>query len=124
MIALVAGLHAAQSQRFVPAFTSASAAALAVLAFLQVAPSWQGLAWLAFAVVALHAEFLWPTYGVAGLLGVGAATWGSWMLLAALPGLARGGAALLGTLLLLTAVAHTMRLRTLERRPRCEAAPR
>lgn len=117
LAAVVAGLYAMQSRRFLPAFTSASAAALTLLAFLQIPPSGAGLAWLALAVALLHAEFLWPSYGIAGLAGVGSAAWGSWLLLAALDPAARGATAALGTLVLLAAVARTMRLRTLPGRP-------
>jgi membrane-bound ClpP family serine protease len=111
--AIVATLYAAQSQRFLPSFTAASATLLTLLAFLQVPPSATGLAWLGIGVALLHAEFLWPTFGAAGLLGVGAAAWSSWTLLAALAPVPRGALALLGAAVLLAAVARTMRLRTL-----------
>ncbi len=110
---IVAALYAAQSQRFLPSFTAVSAGLLTLLAFLQVPPSATGLALLCVGIVFLHAEFLWPTSGVAGVLGLGGAAWGSCLLLAAVPPVARGAAALLGALLLLAAVARTMRLRTL-----------
>jgi hypothetical protein len=113
LAAIVAALYAAQSRRFLPAFTAVSAALLALLAFLQVPPSAAGLTWLFVGVALLHAEFLCPTFGVAGMLGFGSAAWGSCLLLAQLSPLARGAAALLGALLLLAAVARTMRLRTL-----------
>jgi membrane-bound ClpP family serine protease len=115
LIAVVAALYAAQSRRFVPAFTCVSAGSLTLLAFLQVPPSSIGLAALAVAVILLHAEFLWPTFGAACLLGVASAAWGSSLLLDALGAPARGGLALAGALLLLAAVARTMRLRTLPR---------
>jgi hypothetical protein len=114
--AIVATLYAAQSQRFLPSFTAASATLLTLLAFLQVPPSAAGLAGLAglgIGVALLHAEFLWPTFGAAGLLGVGATAWSSWTLLAALAPVPRGALALLGAAVLLAAVARTMRLRTL-----------
>ena len=110
---IVATLYAAQAHRFLPSFTAVSAALLTLLAFLQVPPSAAGLAWLAIGVALLHAEFLWPTFGAAGLLGVGATTWSSWTLLAALAPFPRGALALLGAAVLLAAVARTMRLRTL-----------
>src|SRR5512134_2006136 len=109
--AIVFALYGAQSHRFLPAFTAVSAALLTLLAFLQVPPSAAGLALVCVGVVLLHAEFLWPTSGVVGLLGLGSAAWGSSLLLAALPPVPRGGTALLGALLLLAAVARTMRLR-------------
>lgn len=112
---VVAGLYAAQSRRFVPAFAAVSAALLTLLAFLQVPPSAPGLVCLAAAVVLLHAEFLRPTFGVAGLLGIAGAAYGSWLLLAPLEPAPRGGIAALGALVLLVAVARTMRLRTLPR---------
>jgi membrane-bound ClpP family serine protease len=116
--AIVATLYAAQSRRFVPAFTAVTAASLTLLAFMQVPPSAGALAWLFIGVVLLHVEFLRPTFGTAGVLGVGATAWGSCLLLASLGPVARGAAALLGALLLLAAVARTMRLRTLPpRRP-------
>jgi len=111
--ATAATLCAAQSRRFLPSFTAASAALLTLLAFMQVPPSALGLTWLFIGIVLLHAEFLWPTYGLAGLLGIGTASWGSCLLLAPLAPVARGSAALLGALMLLAAVARTMRLRTL-----------
>jgi membrane-bound ClpP family serine protease len=111
--AIVATLYAAQSHRFLPAFTAVSAALLTLLAFLQVPPRAGGLAWLAVGVVLLHVEFLRPTFGAAGVLGVGAAAWGSCLLLVPLEPVARGAVALLGAFLLLAAVARTMRLRTL-----------
>jgi len=111
--AAMASLYAAQSRRFLPAFTAGSAGLLTLLAFLQVRPSLAGLAWLCAGVALLHAEFMCPAFGVAGLLGIGAAVWGSWLLLAALEPVPRGAAALCGALLLLAAVARTMRLRTL-----------
>jgi membrane-bound ClpP family serine protease len=111
--AIVATLYAAQSRRFLPAFTAVSAALLTLLAFLQVPPSVGGLVWLCAGVAFLHAEFLWPAFGIAGLLGVATTAWASCSLLAALEPLPRGGAALCGALVILGAVARTMRLRTL-----------
>ena len=111
--AMVAALYAAQSHRFLPTFTAVSAALLTLLAFLQVPPSAAGLAWLVVAVALLHAEFLWPTFGAAAVVGLGTATWGSWSLLAALAPIPRSIIALLAAITLLAAVARTMRLRTL-----------
>jgi membrane-bound ClpP family serine protease len=114
--AIVAALYAVQSRRFLPAFTAASAALLALLAFLQVPPSAAGIVWLGVGVALLHLEFLRPTFGVAGVLGVGSASFGSYLLLAPLAPLAplaRGSMAFAAGLLLLAAVARTMRLRTL-----------
>jgi membrane-bound serine protease (ClpP class) len=115
LAAIVATLYAAESRRFLPSFTAASAAALALLAFLQVPPSAAGLALLCIGLALLHLEFLWPTLGVAGLLGLGSTAWGSSMLLGALAPAARSGIALVAALVLLAAVARTMRLRTLPR---------
>jgi hypothetical protein len=117
MAAIVGTLYAAQSRRLLPAFTAGSAALLTLLAFLQVPPSAAGLAWLTIGVVLLHVEFLRPTFGAAAVLGVGAAAWGSYLLLAPLGSVSRGGGALLGASLLLAAVARTMRLRTLPPQP-------
>ena len=75
LIAVVAGLYAAQGRRLMPALICGLAALLTVLAFLETPPSWAGLAWLVAGVALLHAEFLWPTFGVAGLLGVTGAAW-------------------------------------------------
>jgi len=111
--AIVAALFAAQSRRFLPAFTAAAAALLALLASLQVPPSALGFAAICAGVALLHAEFLWPTFGCAGVLGLGATAWGSWSLLAALAPLPRGVVALVGTAAVVAAVARTMRLRTL-----------
>src|SRR5262245_31753787 len=69
--AIVLALYAAQSQRFLPTFAAVSAALLTLLAFLQVPPNAAGLAWLLLGVALLHAEFLWPTFGLAGAFGVG-----------------------------------------------------
>ncbi len=111
--AIVATLYAAQSRRFVPAFTAISSALLTLLAFLQVPPSGAGLVFIGAGIPLLHAEFSWPTFGLAGLLGVAGATWGSWLLLAPLEPVARSAYAALGALVLLSAVARTIRLRTL-----------
>jgi hypothetical protein len=111
--ALVAALYAAQSRRFLPTFTAVSAGALALLAALQVPPSALALVTLCAGIALLHAEFLWPTFGGAGALGLGATTWGSWLLLGALAPAPRAGVALLGAATLVAAVARTMRLRTL-----------
>jgi membrane-bound ClpP family serine protease len=110
---IVAALFAAHSRRFVPTFTAVSAALLTLLAFAQVPPSAAGLVCIGLGVTVLHVEFLWPTFGVAGLLGLGLTAWGSWSLLAMLAALPRGAAGLVGAFLLLAAVARTMRLRTL-----------
>ena|SRR5688572_12555726 len=111
--AIVFTLYAAQSHRLVTTFAAVSAALLTLLAFLQVPPSAAGLTWLVVGVALLHAEFFWPTFGVAGVLGLAAAAWGSCLLLAALAPAPRSGVALLAALVLLAAVARTMRLRTL-----------
>ena len=110
---IAAALFAAQSHRFLPAFTAASAALLTLLAFLQVPPSTTGLACIGLGVALLHVEFLWPTFGIAGVLGLAITAWGSWSLLATLTPMTRGAVALLGAALLLAVVARTMRLRTL-----------
>jgi membrane-bound ClpP family serine protease len=111
--AVVAALYAVQSRRFLPAFTATSAAFLAMLAFLQVPPSAAGLVWLGAGVALLHLEFFRSTFGIAGLLGVGFASFGSYLLLAPLAPVARGFVAFAAGLLLLAAVARTMRRRTL-----------
>jgi membrane-bound ClpP family serine protease len=120
VVAIVATLYAAQSHRFLPIFTAVSAALLTVLAFLQVPPSAAGLACLSLGVALLHAEFLWPAFGLAGVLGTGTAAWGSCLLLGPVAPIPRCILALLGALMLLIAVARTMRLRTL---PRLRAVP-
>ncbi len=113
VVALVTALYAAHSHRFLPTFTAVSFALLTLFSFLQVPPAATGLAWLLAGMALLHAELLVPTFGAAGLAGVAATGWGSWALLAALAPLPRGAAALLGSIILLAAVARTMRLRTL-----------
>ena len=110
---IAAALFAAQSHRFLPAFTAASAALLTLLAFLQVQPSSTGLACIGLGVAVLHLEFLWPTFGIAGALGLSITAWGSWSLLATLTPVVRGPVAVLGATLLLAVVVRTMRLRTL-----------
>lgn len=116
--AIVAALYAAQSRRFLPTFTAVSAGLLTLLSFLLVPPSAAGLASLCAGIALLHVEFLRPTFGVAGALGILAAACGSALLLAALAPLPRAALALLGTVTLLVAVARTMRLRTLPVPPR------
>ena len=111
--AIVFALYASQSRRFLPAFAAVSAALLTLLAFLQAPPSAPGLAWLLVGVALLHVEFFWPTFGAAGVLGLGSAAWGSCLLLAELAPVLRCAVALLTALMLFAAVARTMRLRTL-----------
>jgi len=122
VVAIAALVHAYHTRAFVPAFTAGSAAALTALAFLHRAPDATGLVALALGLVLLHAEFLWSTYGLAALLGLGTCALGSWRLLAsagaiwpALPTPLRIAAALLGSLLMLAAVLRGMRVRTLPR---------
>ncbi|HJR68524.1 MAG TPA: hypothetical protein VKA43_00615, partial [Gammaproteobacteria bacterium] len=110
------------TRAFVPAFAAVSGAALTALAFLHRAPDAAALLALGLGVALLHAEFLWSTYGLAALLGVGACGLGSWQLLAsagaawpALPTPLRIAAALLGSVLMLAAVLRGMRVRTLPR---------
>jgi membrane-bound ClpP family serine protease len=113
MATIAAGLFAVQSHRFLPVFTAGAAALLTSLAFLQVPPSPGALLSLCAGVALLHAEFLWPAYGSFGALGLGAAWYGCWWLLAPLAPPGRAAIALAGVLLLLAVVARTMRLRTL-----------
>jgi len=118
--ALAAFAHACHTRRFVPAFTAASAAALTMLAFVQVPPDTAGVALVALGVAVLQAELMLPTYGAALVGGCSAALTGSWRLLAAaadaapaLPAPLRVALAIAGTLLLLAAVLRGFRLRTL-----------
>ena len=116
--ALVASLYAAQTHAFVPTFTSVAASLLTLLGFVAVPPSYPGLLLLGSGVMLLHVEFLLPTSGVAGTLGLVVTTWASTLLLApgvmpALTSPPRLAVALSGALVLAGAVAHTMRLRTL-----------
>lgn len=122
VVTVAAFIHAYHTRAFVPAFTAVAGAALTALAFLHSAPEATGLAALALGIALLHAEFLWSTYGLAALLGLGACALGSWELLAsagtaspALPTPLRVAAALLGSLLMLAAVLRGMRVRTLPR---------
>lgn len=116
--AIVGSLYAAQRPAFVPVFAGAAAALLALIGFLAVPPSLLALSLLGIGVVLLHAEFVFPTSGVAGLLGLGVTAWGSSLLLApsaapVMTGPVRLAVAISGTLVLFGAVARTMRLRTL-----------
>jgi membrane-bound serine protease (ClpP class) len=114
--ALAAFVFTCHARSFVPAFTTASAAALTTLAFLQVPPDLAGPALLALGVALLQAELLVPTYGAALVAGCAACIAGSWRLLAAAPLLppeARLAFALGGTALILVAVLRGFRLRTL-----------
>jgi membrane-bound ClpP family serine protease len=122
VVAVAAFIHAYHTRAFVPAFTAVGGTALAALAFLHRAPDVAGLAALGVGVALLHAEFLWSTYGLAALLGLGACACGSWQLLAsggavwpALPTPLRIVVALIGSSLLLAAVLRGMRVRTLPR---------
>jgi membrane-bound serine protease (ClpP class) len=122
LITAVAGLvYASTTRTFVPAFTGVSATLLTVLAYLQIPPNSLGLLLLGLGVALLHAEFLLPTFGLAGVLGVGVTAWASTLLLAPSAAPAMTGplalfVALAGTLVLVVIVARTMRLRAL---PRC-----
>jgi membrane-bound ClpP family serine protease len=116
--AIAALLYAVQTPAFVPAFAGAAAALLALLGFLAVPPSLLALLLLGLGVVLLHAEFLFPTSGVAGLLGLAVTISASSLLLApseapAMTGPARLVVAVSGTLVLFGVVARTMRLRTM-----------
>jgi len=122
VVTIAALVHAYHTRAFVPAFTAVSAAALTALAFLHRTPDTTSLVALALGIALLHAEFLWSTYGLAALLGLGACSLGSWQLLAsagaawpALPTPLRIAAALAGSLLLLASVLRGMRVRTLPR---------
>ena len=116
--AIVASLYAAQRPAFLPAFAGIAAALLTALGFVAVPPNLPGLWLLAVGIGLLHAEFLIPTSGAAGALGLGVTAWASILLLtpgafATAAGPLRFAVALIGTIVLFGAVAHTMRLRTL-----------
>jgi len=116
--AIVASLYAAQRPAFVPTFAGLAACLLALLGFMAVPPSYAALLLLATGVVLLHLEFLLPTSGFAGTLGLGVTAWASLLLLAPSAmqpwaGPSRFAVAIVGTLVVFGAVAHTMRLRTL-----------
>jgi membrane-bound ClpP family serine protease len=116
--AIAASLYAAQRPAFVPTFAGLAASSLACLGFLAVPPSYSALLLLATGVVLLHLEFLLPTSGFAGTLGLGVTVWASMLLLAPSAmqpsvGPSRFAVAIAGTLVVFGAVAHTMRLRTL-----------
>jgi len=120
VVAISGFLYAALTRTFLPAFTGAAAMLLTLLAFLQIPPNLLGLLLLAVGIVLLHVEFLLPTSGAAGLLGLGVTTWASSVLLApsvatAMNGPSRLAIAIAGTLALFGVVARTMRLRTLPR---------
>jgi membrane-bound serine protease (ClpP class) len=121
LITAIAGLlYASVTRTFLPAFTGVSAALLTLLAYLQVPPHALGLLLLGAGILLLHTEFLLPTFGLAGLLGVGVTGWASTLLLApsaatAMTGPLRLVVACAGTLVFLAVVARTMRLRTLPR---------
>lgn len=116
--AIVAWLYAALTRAFVPTLTGVAAGLLTVLGFVAVPPSYVALSLLGIGIVLLHAEYLFPTSGAAGVLGLAVTAWASALLLApsGWPELGtptRVAAALTGTLVLFGAVTHTMRLRTL-----------
>jgi membrane-bound serine protease (ClpP class) len=116
--AIVASLYAALKPAFVPTFAGAAAALLTLLGFSAVPPDYAALLLLAIGIALLHAEFLLPTSGALGALGLAVTAWASMLLLAPsgwpeLGGPTRVAASIGGTLVLFGAVAHTMRLRTL-----------
>jgi membrane-bound ClpP family serine protease len=118
--ALAGFVYACHTRRFVPALTSASAAALTTLAFLQAPPDAVGVALVALGAVLLQTEFVLPTYGAALVTGCATGLAGSWRLLdaaaeatPALPVAVRLVLAIAGTLTLLAAVLRGFRLRTL-----------
>jgi membrane-bound ClpP family serine protease len=117
--ALAGFVYACHTRKFVPAFTSASAAVLTTLAFLLVPPDALGLGLVALGAVLLQTEFVLPTYGAALVTGCAAGITGSWRLLGAaeatpaLPEAVRLALAIAGTLTLLAAVLRGFRLRTL-----------
>jgi membrane-bound serine protease (ClpP class) len=117
--AIVASLYAARRPAFLPVFAGVSAALLTTLGFAAVAPNLPALWLLALGIALLHVEFLVPTSGAAGAVGLGVTAWASLLLSApsvfGAAGPLRFAVALLGTAALFGAVAHTMRLRTLPR---------
>jgi membrane-bound serine protease (ClpP class) len=123
LVASIAGLvYAAYAPRtFVIAFSGAAAGALALLGYLHVPPDGAGLALLGVGVLLLNVEFLAPTFGAAAVAGLGAATLGSWRLLAAVPPLAplplavHCALAVAGPLVLLAATERGIRRYTLPR---------
>jgi membrane-bound ClpP family serine protease len=116
--AIVASFYAALRPAFVPTFTGIAAGVLTLLGFVATPPDYAALSLLGIGIALLHAEFMIPTSGAAGTLGL-AATAGASMILLTPSGwpeacvAMRVAAALSGTLVLFGAVAHTMRLRTL-----------
>jgi membrane-bound ClpP family serine protease len=116
--AIVASLYAALKPAFVPTFAVVAAGLLALLGLVAVPPDYAALLLLGIGVALLHAEFLVPTSGAAGTLGLAVTAWASTLLLAPSgwpepDGPTRVAAAIAGTLVLFGAVTHTMRLRTL-----------
>jgi membrane-bound serine protease (ClpP class) len=116
--AIVASLYASLKPAFAPTFTAVAAGLLALLGFVAVPPSYAALMLLAIGVVLLHLEFLIPTSGAAGVLGLAVTVWASTQLLVRSGGPELGAAtvvaaAITGTSILFGAVIHTMRLRTL-----------
>lgn len=119
--AIGALLYAAYVPRFVVAFCGATAATLASLGYLHVPPDAAGLGLLALGVLLLNLEFLRPTFGIAAIAGLAAATGGSWRLLGAAPPLAplpaalRIACAVVGALALLVITERAIRRYTLPR---------
>jgi membrane-bound ClpP family serine protease len=116
--AIVASLYAAVRPAFVPTFAGAAALLLTLLGFAAVPPNHAALMLLGIGIAMLHAEFLVPTCGAFGALGLVVTAWASMLLLAPsgwpdLGGPTRFAASIAGTLVLFGAVTHTMRLRTL-----------
>jgi membrane-bound serine protease (ClpP class) len=120
--AIVGILHASYVRgAFVVGFAGLAAALLALLAALHHPPSVTGLALFGVGVMLLNAEFLLPTYGCAGAVGIGVVAMGSWLLLepaGATPPLAAAARMVLalgGTATLLAAIGYTVRRHTLAR---------
>ena len=120
LVVAIGGLvYAAYVPRFVIVFAGATAGTLAALGYLHVPPDVVGLVLLALGVLLLNLEFLRPTFGAAAMVGLAAATAGSWRLLGVAPPLAplpaplRTVCAVVGALALLAIVERAVRRYTL-----------
>jgi len=86
LVVAIGGLsYGVYAPQFVIVFAGAAAGTLAALGYLHAPPDPAGLGLLAFGVLLLNLEFLRPTFGAAAIVGLAAATAGSWRLLGAAP---------------------------------------
>ncbi len=119
--ALIGLCHAAYLRNtLVITFTGTASALLALLAYLHNPPHPSAVLCVGLGFALMNAEFLLPTFGLAGICALAATAYGSWLLLEPsasieLPLAARALLAGAGTLLLFLTVGRVLRRYTLAR---------